>query len=90
MSEIVISHSQLFIICAYIACVFFVQGICILGALYIGTRVAQGKPLLEKQESRMDLKDLIFPPEVEKEYPIEEPYISWKMKEPDYGEAEDK
>jgi hypothetical protein len=90
MSEIVISHTQLFIICAYIGCVFLIQGVCILGAMYIGSRMAQGKPLVDKSESRIELNELLFPEIQEPDYPVEEPHISWKMKEPDYGDAEEK
>jgi hypothetical protein len=69
---------------------FIVQAIGILGGVYMGFKFGQGKPLVEKKETMMDLNEFILPPEVEPEYPIEQPYISWKMKEPDYGDAEEK
>lgn len=69
---------------------FTIQALAILAGVYMGFKFGKDQPLIEKKDKMMDMNDFAIPEEEEKEFPVEEPYISWPVKEKDYGEAEEK
>ncbi len=73
-----IQNNPIFVASAYIACIFLIQAVSIVVAVWLGSKIAKGEPLVERKDAYMDV--LTLPEEKEKEYEIEEPLISWKTR----------
>ena len=67
---------------------FLVQAVSVLIAMFVGFKFGKGEPLIEK--NRIALKEILFPPEKQVEYEVEEPPVSWEPRMSEYAEPEDK
>ncbi len=81
-----IQNNPIFVASAYIACMFLIQAVSIVVAVWLGSKIAKGEPLVERKDAYMDV--LTLPEEKEMEHEIEEPFVSWKPRMAENEDAE--